>query len=307
MTAREHFVAAARGEQTHRPPVGAWVHFGTALAAPEQTACAHLDFLDAYGWDYLKVMHDYRLPALGPDQGPLRDRVEAFGAAGDEAASLDRQRTVLRLIREANAEVALVETIFSPLQTVIRSLGADVVALFQQDGDLAHRVLGRVSQLLAGYVAELPALQVDGLFMAVTGASADWTSFGITDEQFRSWVAPHDQTVLAAATPLVRIAHLHGDSLRLDLISEHDYEVASWSDLVSGPTIAQVLGQGRLPMLGMDERASSYWSTQQVHDQVLRARREAGDRLIVAPNCTLHSDTNPEVFRALRSAVELPL
>ena len=33
MTAREHFVAAARGEQTHRPPVGAWVHFGTALAA----------------------------------------------------------------------------------------------------------------------------------------------------------------------------------------------------------------------------------------------------------------------------------
>ena len=32
-----------------------------ALAAPEQTARAHLDFLDAYGWDYLKVMHDYRI------------------------------------------------------------------------------------------------------------------------------------------------------------------------------------------------------------------------------------------------------
>lgn len=305
MNGRERFLAAARGQAVDRPPVGAWVHFGTALAEPDLAAAVHLDFLRAYRWDYLKVMHDFRLPT--PSQGSLAERLDAFGTLGTEAASLQRQRAVLAELRRQAPDVAIVETLFSPFQSLVRAFGQDAVAVFQAAPDLADRVIGRAAALLADYAAGLAQSGVDGLFLALTGASVDWTSFGLTPEQHRRWVAPHDITVLTAADGLVRIAHLHGDDIDVDAYARHPHEVTSWSDAVSAPTIAQVLAAGRIPLLGLDERTASYLSTQQVHDAVLAKRREAGDRIIVGPNCTMHTDANPEVFTALRSAVEVAL
>lgn len=305
MSGRERFLAAARGQAVDRPPVGAWVHFGTALADPELTAAVHLGFLEAYDWDYLKVMHDFRLPT--PSEGSLRERLDAFGTLGTEAASLDRQRSVLAELRTKAPEVAIIETLFSPFQSLVRAFGHDIVPVFRADPDLADRVIGRAAELLASYAAGLADAGVDGLFLALTGASVDWTSFGITVQEYRRWIAPHDITVLTAAQGIVRIAHLHGDDITVAAYADHPHEVTSWSDVVSAPTIAEVLAAGRIPLLGLDERTASYLSTQQVHDSVLAKRREAGDRIIVGPNCTMHSDANPEVFAALRSAVEVPL
>lgn len=300
----ERFLAVARGGTADRPPVGAWVHFGTALAEPDATVRAHLDFVDAYDWDYVKVMHDYRLPA--PEKADLRERVAGFGALGTEWASLDRQRAVLAGVRAGVPDAAVIESLFSPFQTIVRSLGQRAVGVLRADPGLAHEVLGRVADLLARYAAELADHDVDALFLAVTGASTDWTSFGLTGEEFAAWVAPNDRTVLDAAAGLVRIAHLHGDDLRTDLLADHEHEVTSWSDAVSGPSIAEVLAAGRTPMLGLDERLASYVGDDEVRAQVRRARREASDRIVLAPNCTLHSDTNPSVLRALRQAAEGP-
>ena len=305
-TPRERFLSAARGEQTDRPPVGAWIHFGTALVDPSLTAALHVAFTRAYQWDYVKVMHDYRLPT--PPQGDLRERLEGFLLLGTEWASLDRQRAVLAQVRAALPDLAVIETLFSPFQTTVRSFGQDVVEVFKTDPDLADRVIGRVADLLARYAAELAGQQVAGLFLALTGASADWTSFGITDADYQRWIGPHDITVLEAAGGVVRIGHLHGDDLRHELYANHLHEVTSWSDVVSPtPSVADVLGRGRIPLLGLDERTASYLGAKEVHASVLAKRREAGDRIIVGPNCTLHTDTNPEVFAALRSAVEVSL
>lgn len=300
MTGRDRFAAVVAGQPVDHPPVGAWVHFGTALADPEVVVRAHLELRAAHGFDYVKAMHDYRLPA--PDVADVRERVAGFGALGTEGASLDRQRAVLDGLRAGAPDAALVESLFSPFQTLVRSLGNDGVRVLRADPGLADEVLGRVAALLAGYVAELPARGVDALFLAVTGASTDWSSFGLTPEEYAGWVAPHDRTVLEAAAGPVRIAHLHGDDLRLDLLADHPHEVTSWSDAVSAPRIADVLAAGRVPMLGLDERLASYLSDDEVTAQVHRARREAGDRLVVAPNCTLHSDTNPHVLAALVAA-----
>ena len=60
-TKRERFLAAAHGQQTDRPPVGAWIHYGSSFWTPEQVAEAHLRFYHQYDWDYIKVMDDFRL------------------------------------------------------------------------------------------------------------------------------------------------------------------------------------------------------------------------------------------------------
>ncbi len=304
---RERFLAAARRDQGDRPPVGAWIHYGSAWLSPEATAAAHLAFQREFDWDYLKVMHDYRFPTGGIAQITDPTQLDSIALPGGDYPNYAAQRRVLAILRAEVPDVPLVETVFAPVQSIVRALGADVVPLFQADPDLAHRTLDRVASRLESYVKQLADEGVDGLFCAVTGLGTDWTGLGITPEQFSDWIAPYDRRVFAAAEGLVRIVHPHGENLDISLIEDYPAEVMSWSDVVSKPTISEVAAGPRVPMLGLNELGSSYWTPDQVYEDVRRARRAAQDRLIVAPNCTVHTDMNPTALHALRRSVEIPL
>lgn len=307
---RARFLAAARGEATDRPPVGAWIHYGSSYWTPEQVAEAHLRFYHEYDWDYIKVMDDFRLDR--PDGlEEITDPAQLDLLVPDPSAELTnlaKQREVLRIIRQQAPEAAIIDTVFSPVQTIVRSLGETVIDYLAADPGLAHRTIARVASALAAHVSSLPELGVDGVFFAINGASTDVTSYGLSPAQFRDWIAPYDQLVLAAGEGLVRIGHLHGEGADPALIAEYPFEVLNWSDSVSAPTIAEAkTNYGWVPMLGVTELTSLYWPPSKVVDSVLQVRREAGDQLIVAPNCTLHSDGSPLVLSTLRKAVELPL
>ncbi len=309
-TPRARFLTAAHGEATDRPPVGAWIHYGSSFYSPRQAADVHLWFAAEYDWDYLKVMDDFRLD-LPEGLVEITDAAQLDGVVPDPDAvpsNLAKQAETLRLIREGAPDRALIDTVFSPTQTLVRALGGSVLDFFKADAALAHATIGRVAKVLAAHARRLGDLDVDGVFLAVNGASTDWTSFGITPEQFRDWVAPYDREVLDAATGRVRILHLHGDGIDLDLVRDHPAEVASWSDVTSGITAAQVRDDlGLVPMFGIDEIGSLYWTPARTRADVQRARRLTDDRLILAPNCTVHSDLSPAVLHAFRQAAEEPL
>ena len=307
---RDRFLAVARGEQTDRPPVGAWIHYGSSYWTPEQVAEAHLRFYHQYDWDYIKVMDDFRLE-LPEGLTEITDPAQLELVAPDpevRPGNHVKQAEVLQRIREAAPEAAIIETIFSPAQTLVRALGVNVIEYLRADPELAHRTVGRIARLLANWASGLADLGVDGAFFAINGASTDPTSYGLDRAEFSEWIAPHDKAVLDAAAGLVRIGHLHGEGADPELIADYPFEVLNWSDQVSAPTIEQAREKfGWVPMLGLDELTSLYWTPSQTVDAVLSARRAAGDRLIVAPNCTLHSDGNPGVLHGLRAAVDAPL
>ena len=309
-TRRERFIAAAHGQPTDRPPVGAWIHYGSSFWTPEQVAEAHLRFYRQYDWDYIKVMDDFRLE-VPEDLTEIIDPTQLELVVPDPDAELSnytKQAQVLTILREQAPDAAIIETIFSPTQTLVRALGVNVIEYFRADPDLAHRTIGRVARALSTWAAGLGELGVDGVFFAINGASADATSYGLGRAEFADWIAPYDKQVLAAAQGLVRIGHLHGEGADPELIRDYPFEVLNWSDEVSAPTIEQAQNRyGWVPMLGLNEITSLYWTPSQTREAVLRARREAGDRLIVAPNCTLHSDGSPLVLRALRDSAGLPL
>jgi uroporphyrinogen decarboxylase len=308
LSKRERFLAAAHLQEVDRPPVGAWIHYHSASFTPRETADAHLAFQRTYDWDYLKVMHDYRLAVpAGLEEVARASDLDRVGDPSLDYVNFDAQREVLTILHDELPDVPLIDTLFSPIQTVVRALGASAVPFFQADPALAHAVLGRVALLLAEYVSGLSALGVDGLYFAVTGAGTDASALGLTSEQFADFVAPYDSHVLEAAEGLVRIIHLHGENLKTDLVVDYPGEVLSWSDRVSRPTIAEVAASGVVPMVGLDEVASIYWTPSQTVADVQRSRAQASDRIIVAPNCTVHSDVSPTVLRALRASVELPL
>jgi uroporphyrinogen decarboxylase len=91
-------------------------------------------------------------------------------------------------------------------------------------------------------------------------------------------------------------------------VDDYPAEVMSWSHNQSRPTLGEVARAGRyVPMGGLNEVGTLYWAPSKVRANVLASRRETGDRLIVAPGCTLHSDTPPAIFHALAAAARMPL
>lgn len=310
ITRRERFLSAASGQQADRPPVGGWIHHGSSFWTPEQVAEAHLRFIRHYDWDYIKVMDDFRLE-IPAGLTEITDPAQFELISPDPEAvpaNLVKQSEVLRIIRAEEPDRAIIETIFSPNQTLVRALGDRVVDFFRADPQLAHRTISRVAAQLSAWAVQLGKLEVDAVFLAVNGASKDPTSWGLSPEEFCDWIAPYDKQVLEAAASLVRIAHLHGMEADPELIRDYPVEVLSWSDKDSAPTIATAKSDfGWIPMLGLDEVTSLYWTPSQVFEQVLDARRQADDQLIIAPNCTLHSDGSPLVLEALRASADLVL
>lgn len=309
MDKRERFQTAARGERADRPPVGCWIHFGSALWTPEETAGAHLRLYRDYDFDYLKVMHDYRVEMPGGLR-EVRGPEDLAGIGGEEVAyaGFDRQLETLALIAQEAPEAPLAETMFSPLQTVVRAVGSTVVPVFQTNPDLAHATLDRVSTRLCEFVDRLKAAGVEALFLSINGADFGADAMGITAAQFDDWVAPYDRRVLEAAEGMVRIVHVHGYDLNVPLTRDYPGEVYSWSSNQTAPAVADIAADPRwVPMSGLDEVRSLYWPPSLVEQNILQVRREAGDRLIVGPGCTVHSDEPPAVLQAMRRAVELPL
>lgn len=308
MEKMERFLAASRGEQVDQPPVGCWVHFGSALWDPELTATVHVRFLQDYDWDYLKVMDDFRFPtANGVQEATSAEDLRAIGGSDLSYENFTKQVEVLTRIRAQVAGVPVIDTVFSPLQTVIRTLGDSAVGLLRANPEIAHEVLGNVSDRLVEFVKSTAGI-ADGIYFSVNGASDDWHGWGLTEAEFKEWVAPYDKKVLEAAADRVRIMHVHGYDLRESWVEDYPVEVMSWSHNQSAPTLEEVAQGGRfVPMGGLDEVGALYWPPSRVRENVLESRRKTGDKLIVAPGCTVHSDTPPAILRALVEAARMPL
>lgn len=90
----------------------------------------------------------------------------------------------------------------------------------------------------------------------------------------RYWAALYDIQVLAAASSLVRIAHLHGEDADPELIADYPVEVLSWSGTSSAPTIPEAMSRyGWVPMVGIDELTSLYWTPSEAAAHVVQAPR----------------------------------
>jgi uroporphyrinogen decarboxylase len=304
----ERFIGAARGESVDRPPVGAWVHFGSALWTPDLVADVHVRQFRDYDFDYIKVMNDFRFPTVdGITEARRPADLLAVGDAGLKYDNIEQQAEVLRRIRAAAPEAAIVDTAFSPFQTVVRTLGESAAPLMKANPDLTHRVLRQVTDRLVDAVRASEGV-ADAVFFSVNGATRDATNLDFTEEQFAELVAPYDKEVLAAAAGRIRILHAHGYDLIPEWFDGFPAEVLSWSHHQTEPTVEDVAAEGRLvPMGGLDELNSMYWPPSAVTDAVLAARRAAGDRIILGPGCTVHSDTSPNVIRAFVAAARRPL
>lgn len=305
LTKLERFSAAVRGDAVDHPPVGAWVHFASEHLPAADVARLHVAFHRAYDFDFVKVMNDYRFPLPGGARAvATRDDLLRIRPLGTDAPHFAEQLACLGEIRAAvGPSVPMLETLFDPLQTLVRASGASAREVVFAHPDAGHAALDAITQSLVGYIGALKDLRVDGLFYSINGAVRP-DKGGLTDAQFAEFVAPYDARVLAAAEGLTRVAHVHGFDLMFERCAAYPVEVFSWSHLRSAPSLAEARSlTGAALMGGMDETAVARQSVVELEADIQRSAAEAGGRrFIVAPGCTFPPDTPSRMFHAAVAA-----
>ncbi len=253
---RERMEACLSGATPDRSPVSLWRHFPVDDQTPDGLAAATADFQKRYDFDFIKVTpassyairdwgvadqwngntegtRDYTKPAI------VRDEDWSQLAVLDPlAGSLGSQLQALRMIVRAFApETPVVQTIFSPLSQAKNLIGRKNLHIhIRQNPEAVHAGLERITETSIRFLEELIKTGIDGIFFAVQHAQ-----YGINSErEFEEFGARYDLRVLEVAQDLwLNIAHLHGEDVMFERISQYPVQVLNWHDRHTAPSLAE--------------------------------------------------------------------
>jgi uroporphyrinogen decarboxylase len=326
MTKRERVLAALRGDEVDRPPVGFWGHDFIREWSAEGLAAAMLQSVREFDYDYLKVnpRATYYAEAWGcrytPSGDPARGpETEHFFL--HEPADLERvqqldgtsgpwaeQLTALGMIGDGlKGEVPFVQTVFSPLSVLGRLAdGRDRVLRWMADAPAPlHGALAAITETLASYARAVVNRGADGIFLPTT----EWGTYDVlSDEQFATFSRPYDLRVLAAVggAPF-NILHVCRPNNMLQPLADYPVSAVNWADRASGnASLADAkAGLRQAVMGGVDERQTLLrGSPADVRAQVADAIGQTGGRgVLIAPGCSISPQTPPGNIRAAVDAV----
>jgi uroporphyrinogen decarboxylase len=305
MSKKERFRAAIAGEEVDHIPVSVWLHLASEHLPGAEAARLHLAYYRAYDWDFLKVMHDYRYPlAEGLVEIHTGRELEQLEPLDLQAENFKNQLALYdALLADLGDEAPFIETLFDPLQTLVRACGASVrqaVFNFPQAG---HQALEAVTQSLVGYIAALKERGVDGLFYSINGAVQP-AAGGFADAVWQEFVDPYNRRILRAAEGMLRVAHVHGFDLAIERVLDYPVEAWSWSHHNSAPSLAAMRKlTGACLFGGINEMEIAHQTEGELRGDITHAVVEAGVRkLVIGPGCTVPPDTAFHLLRAARQA-----
>ena len=306
MTSRNRVDRTLRGLDTDRPPVAVWLHFASEHLSPAEAAELHLRYQRAYGWDFVKVMHDYRWP-LFPDGDPASgEALRATRPLTLEAPALAAQLELVRRVRDGvDPDVPVIETLFDPLQTLVRSSGRSVLALARAEPEASLAALDAVQETLLTYLEALRQAGVDGVFYSINGAVGPGHG-GLERHEFDRLAAPYDRAILEAASGMIRIGHVHGFGLDFERVLAYPVEAFNWSHLHGAPSLAEARELTERALIGgIDEIDFASQTLGEAELGIRRAVAEAGrSGLLIGPGCTVPPDTPARLLHGVRQLVE---
>jgi uroporphyrinogen decarboxylase len=289
-----------------RPAFSFWYHFGLQHMRGRKHAEAEIDFYRAYDPDFLKVMNDYPYPLpLGLDALVTEEdwnRVEPV-TGSDECWR--EQLEALAMINEAiGKEAMFIETIFSPWTTARRLTPTgrlDEAKALHPEALLA--AMDAIATSLAAYAREAIDRGAAGIFLSLGAATDDVMTVG----EYETWGRPFDLKVLEAVSEAVfNVLHIHGRRIHFDSLLDYPVAAMNWSHFATTPSLKEGrVRSARTVLGGIDEATTAHLSAREVERQVASALSEIGPRgLIVAPGCSVPTDTPVRSLRAIKSALQ---
>lgn len=302
MTPIERVRAALRGAELDRPPFTVWYHFGLQHAPAERTVEAHVEFLDAYHLDWLKVMNDYSYPM--PDgvetvSGPAG--LAGLGPLDPTRSPLGEQlRVIETLARRLRGRVLFVDTVFNAWNTLRRNVvKGGMAGLMRDHGEALEAALAVVNDNLIRYARASLERGAAGIFLSVPASEES-----VTAEEYERFMRPYDLALLAALEGHgeFHVLHAHGARLYFDRLLEYPVHALSWADREGGPGLAEARRRTPLALMGgIAHTGFPYTAAAALRAQVRSAIAAAGRTgLLLAPGCAVPTYSFPELIRAVR-------
>ena len=304
MTKIERLRAALAGKAIDRPPFSVWYHFGTQHASPERTAQVHLEFLEAYDLDFLKVMNDYDYPMpKGMEVVATPADLERLTPFDVTQTPMGNQLRAIEIIAKAlRGKTLFVDTVFNAWNTLRRNLVKEAMPRLMTDHPRALKAaLKIVNENLIQYALASLERGAAGIFLSVPA-----TAESVTREQYEQFMRPFDLELLQAVQGKgeFHILHAHGEKLYFDRLLDYPVHAISWADLNGGPAIADARRRTSFTLMaGLDHVKFPYVSVQVIRNQVKAALSQAGNtKFILAPGCSLPTYSFPPLIKAARDA-----
>ncbi len=304
MTPIERVDAVLAGRKPDRPPFSFWYHFPPDQAAGSAAVRAHLEPLDRYGMDVLKVMNDNPYPHAGR-MARVEDLAALTPLQGDESG-FGEQLALLAALRAAiGRRVYMPSTIFNAWMvlrqlvqppTVHKPPNLDAAAdgasqwirrAYRENPGAVTRAFETIGANLARFARRCVAAGADGVFLSVRD---DWVDMPETPGVYERLVRPTDQAILGAVQEArFNVLHVCGKAVHFRGFAEYPVAVLHWADRAAGPSMREVAGWAK-PALwgGVDNLGTLVTGTaEQVRAEVAEALRQAGARpMMIAPGCT---------------------
>ncbi len=287
LSSKERVDRVLKGAAPDRPPFSFWHHFGLEKQPPGSHVRATLEFYRKFKPDVVKVMSDYSYPKAKSEWFALREEKNPFPA----------QIQALNGIREGVAGQAyFVETIFNPWNVAEKlSSKEEVKRLKEEQPQRLLDALEVIAKSEANHAKRAVAAGAVGIFLAIANAEDEVLS----QTDYAKFSEPFDKIVLAAVSSApLNVLHLHGDKVYLDRFYR-GWPVAgiNYSSHDTGISFAEVRrNYSGILMGGIDERNYRTLNAEELKRQSTVAAKEAGNRFILAPGCSVpDNSTDPEL------------
>jgi uroporphyrinogen decarboxylase len=322
MTPIERVNAVLAGGKPDRAPFSFWYHFPPDQAAGSGAVSAHLDHLDRYGMDVLKVMNDNPYPH--PGRIARVDDLASLGLLKGEEGGFGEQLAVVSALRAAiGGRVYMPTTVFNAW-AVLRQLIAPpkmhtppnldstadtpsrwIREAYERNPELVGRALEIIGGNLARFAGKCVAAGADGIFLSVRD---DWVDGPGRAGLYGRLVRPTDLAILAAVKGAgFNVLHVCGKAVNFRALAEYPVAVLHWADRAAGPSIGEVARWAKPAIWGgVDNLVTLASGTpQQVREEVADALRQAEVRpIMIAPGCTFDPARVPQAnLHALADAV----
>ncbi len=294
-----------RGEETDRPPLCLWYHFGVQHGEGARLARLALDSFHHYDFDFLKVMNDYFYP--------MPEGIESVRTGADlrritrfdvERSPWREQFRALAVIgSELKGKAYFLDTVFDPWHTLKRALaGEHIGPLMDSEPDAVLAALDVITENLIAYCLRSLDIGSAGIFLSVA-ASREFTS----REQFLRFVKPFTRRVLEAVSGHGRmnVAHIHGEDLYFDDCLDFPVAVFNWWDRgPAGPSLGHVKERiAGCVMGGIDHKIVTRRTAPFLKNHVREGKKLGGkDRFFLANGCSIDASVNPRMIRAIVEA-----
>jgi uroporphyrinogen decarboxylase len=322
MSPIERVEAVLRGEKPDRPPFSFWYHFPADAAFGERAVAAHLQHLETYHIDFLKVMNDNSYPLEGGIHS-VADLESLTELAGNEAG-FGRQLELIDALRgPTRGRVPIITTVFNAW-AVLRQLiqpphehhppdyhgeldapSRWIIHAWKANPAAVERALQAIGASLANFAARCVAAGADGIFLSVRD---DWVD-ALEPGLYRRLVEPIDRRILGAAQAAsFNLLHVCGRAMDFRRFAEYPAGAMNWADRIAGPAIADVRGWLRPAICaGLNhERILPEGSPRDVVLEIADAIQQARGRpIMIAPGCTFDPARVPKGnLQAIASGVQ---